>query len=154
MFLLSCEIHKESNSCEIHKESNKPFYFKSYGPLRPILGLLRLWDVAADREARILSDDNSRLSSLRFSPDGRWLVSAIVYAAPEDEEGLMSALSGQKKLRRAEVKLWDASTGKLLQTLPQRAMFIGSLTFSPDGRWLAIGEEAIWLWDPIARREV
>ncbi|MGH9753075.1 MAG: caspase family protein [Blastocatellia bacterium] len=66
----------------------------------------------------------------------------------------MSALSGQKKLRRAEVKLWDASTGKLLQTLPQRAMFIGSLTFSPDGRWLAIGEEAIWLWDPIARREV
>src|SRR5215510_6143229 len=29
-------------SCEIHKESNKPFYFKPYGPPRPILGLLRL----------------------------------------------------------------------------------------------------------------
>jgi len=43
-------------SCEIHKESNKPFYFKPYGPLRPILGLLSLIK-SAIRKAKRKADE-------------------------------------------------------------------------------------------------
>ncbi len=41
---------------EIHKESNKPFYFKPYGPPRPILGLLRLWDRPPRQNSHAIAD--------------------------------------------------------------------------------------------------
>jgi WD40 repeat protein len=67
-----------------------------------------------------------------FSPDG-----GRVAAACRDATG------GEV---RAEVRLWDARTGKLLRTIPQGRR---TVAFSPDGKRLATGGEgdAVLVWD-------
>ena len=69
------------------------------------------------------------ISDLEFSPDGKWLA-AGGYAM--------------------KVKIWDASTGKLIAMLPQRDIVL-SLAFSPDGKRLAVGTANDWNHDPQAR---
>ncbi|HUI42054.1 MAG TPA: hypothetical protein VL523_08805 [Terriglobia bacterium] len=57
------------------------------------------------------------LSMVRFSPNGRLLAAALP----------------------GGVAIWDVSSGSSLRTFPVQA---ASLAFSPDGRWLAVGEGA------------
>jgi WD40 repeat protein len=54
------------------------------------------------------------------------------------------------------LKMWDTRTGKALPDLPGgHASLIGSVTASPDGRWLASGgNHTIKVWDARARKEV
>jgi WD40 repeat protein len=40
------------------------------------------------------------------------------------------------------VRLWDAGTGKLLETLRGHASPVSGVAFSPDGRWLVSGAGA------------
>src|SRR5262245_33016273 len=67
-------------------------------------------------------------NSVAFSPDGRWLASGSADNA---------------------VKLWDASSGKLVRSLEGHRDSVRSVAFSPDGRWLASGsnDDAVRLWD-------
>src|SRR4051794_5182190 len=41
--------------------------------------------------------------------------------------------------RGTAVELWDARTGRLLQTLPAHSVRVTAVAFSADGRWLASG---------------
>ncbi|KAK5202643.1 hypothetical protein LTR47_011571 [Exophiala xenobiotica] len=47
------------------------------------------------------------------------------------------------------VRLWDARTGKCLQTLEGHSSWVNSVAFSPDGQQLASGsrDESVRLWD-------
>jgi WD40 repeat protein len=49
------------------------------------------------------------------------------------------------------IKLWDATSGKLLRTLTGHTGRIESLGFSPDGKWLATGggggDTTVKIWD-------
>jgi WD40 repeat protein len=71
----------------------------------------------------------SEIDSVAFSTDG------------------MTIASGCKD---TTIKLWDAQTGKLRQTLTGPKNRLESLAFSPDGQVLASGsggpEAIVWLW--------
>ena len=62
-------------------------------------------------------------ADLAISPDGRWACSGSRGEADD----------------RRQVKVWDASTGKLLVQLP---LGPARVAFSPDSRWLGVGGEA------------
>ncbi|MBD2340169.1 ribosome assembly protein 4 [Calothrix sp. FACHB-156] len=94
------------------------------------------------QELQTLSDHNSSVNSVTFSPDGQQLASG------SDDN---------------TIKLWDVSTGKVIQTLPPlreatptesyidsgHQDSVTSIAFSSDGKKLASGSEdkTIKLWD-------
>src|SRR5262252_1112540 len=67
-------------------------------------------------------------NSVAFSPDGLWLASGSSDSA---------------------VKLWEASSGKLVRSLNGHQAAVNSVDFSPDGRWLASGSDdnTVKLWE-------
>lgn len=95
--------------------------------------------------------------SLAFSPDGQQL--AIGSSAPATLPGIDAE---NPRLPEGTIELWDVKTGKLSNTLRQSAWTensdqanrIGSISFSPDGRWV-VGSDMIGytLWDLATGRE-
>jgi len=88
---------------------------------------------------------------LAFSPDGQRL--ALGSSAPATLPGINAA---NPRLPEGTIELWDVKTGKLSNTLRQSAWTensdqanrIGSISFSPDGKWV-VGSDMIGytLWN-------
>jgi WD40 repeat protein len=76
-------------------------------------GAVQLVDVATWKELRVLTAYQNWVYSISFSPDGKILASGSGFD---------------------EIKLWDVSTGKVLNTLENSGSIVA---FSPDGRLLA-----------------
>jgi WD40 repeat protein/serine/threonine protein kinase len=89
-------------------------------------GRVKLWDVPTGAELCTLDRDEQE-GNLKFSPDGRWIVSGA----------------------GGSVKIWDSTTGVLLRTRP--ADGVTCLAFSPDGQCLAVGnrDRTVTLWDTV-----
>lgn len=101
--------------------------------------LVGIWDVDNSKSLLLCQGHHLPVSSLRFSSDGRYLASCA-----SDEK------AGGKSF---EVIVWNADTGQPLATItgPGRAF---TLTFSPDGSWLALGnDEQVRIFDWAAQRE-
>ena len=78
------------------------------------------------KEAFPVEGHDGGVSLLRFSPDGKVLVSGA-----EDRTVLVR----------------DSATGQTLHHLQGHTQKVYGLAFSPDGKWLATGSEAEWkLW--------
>jgi WD40 repeat protein len=65
-----------------------------------------------------------------------------VYPLPDGGEGLAAA-------SEARVAFWDTQSGALLNLLAAHLSPFAALSLSPDGRWLALGDDAgrLHLWD-------
>ena len=138
--------------------------------------LLRLWDVSTGDLLRVISIDDDYLEGVAFSPDGRsvftggwhsgihvWDVHtgellhtldggagepSPVTAIAFSPDGTRFA-SGSSDLT---VRVWDVRTREVLHTLTGYGISSGvrGLSFSPDGKILAIGghgDDTIRLWD-------
>ncbi len=104
-------------------------------------GTVRVWDLATGRpgftlEVLPIPKNQGRMDhveSIAFSPDGKILATAGY---------------------SAEVKLWDAATGRLAASLQGQPDQTHAVAFSPDGKTLASGGEdgSLILWDVAASR--
>jgi len=91
---------------------------------------VRLWDVAAREQIRILSNHTARVSSVAFSPDGSTLATA----------------GADQRIR-----LWNTVNWQEAAVLKGHRSEIFTLAYSPDGKRLASGDRAgtIRLWSAI-----
>jgi len=90
--------------------------------------VLRLWDIAQDRELRTFHGHGGWLRSVAFSPDGR------------------RALSGSDD---NTPRLWDLDTGKEIRGFGGYSRQIASVSLSAQGQQMLIAQDAglVGLWD-------
>ncbi len=92
-------------------------------------GTVDIWPLGESQPARSIGAHRGPVSAIAFSP-----------TAP------LLATSGY---RDATLRLWDAMTGDQIATLREPLAGALSISFSPDGRYLAAGgsDKTIWLWE-------
>jgi WD40 repeat protein len=91
---------------------------------------LRFWDVATRSSLPDQVDEHATVTTIAYSPRGDMLAVAVISLSrlrPDTSD-------------RAVVDLWDLSGHRLLRRLTGITGPVLSLSFSPDGRWLAAGD--------------
>ena len=84
-------------------------------------GTAKIWATATGKEVLTLKGHDHAVTSLAFTPDGKKIATASIDGT---------------------VRLWDAITGVNLLTLPIDSDVVpGPISFSPDGKQLAVGTE-------------
>lgn len=78
-----------------------------------------------------------RLNDAAWSPDRKTIVS----------------VHGQSFGTTGSMRFWDAASGKLISVIEKPKILMWKSLYSPDGRWLAIGEhEAIQIYDTTTKQ--
>jgi WD40 repeat protein len=100
---------------------------------------VKLWDVATGRPKATLEGHAGSLACLAYSPDGKTLASACTYHRVYRHGGPFGGIS--KVEDGAEVKLWEATTGRERLTFPPdeaagRGAEVRALAFGGDGKTL------------------
>ncbi len=103
---------------------------------------VQISDAVAGKKLLILRLSASRVNSVCFSPDGRWLATGSICFNRDDGAGCTGAT------------IWDATSGQKLLTLPH-TNWVNCVCFSPDGKWLATAcsDRVARLWDATSGQE-
>ena len=104
-------------------------------------GTIRLWDAkpvaTAEGKGALTIEHLSEVQAMAVSSDGSLLATGLGF--PE-------------KHGTASISVWETATGRRIQKLRGYAVFVFSLAFSPDGRFLASvgddrGSRTVTVWD-------
>jgi WD40 repeat protein len=102
-------------------------------------GRIELWDTKTGTLRHAIKGFDGPVKSISFSPDGQTLVSASCeYRTGKFEANTLTLLT----VAVGELKWWDAQTGELKHklTLPREYSFSLQVTYSPNGKQLALIE--------------
>lgn len=101
-------------------------------------GLVKLWHLEKGTKLRTLRADSEPIRFLAFTADGKTLAAGIDRRA---DPWWTSYIGNSQLFTRhvGRVSVWDVATGKQLDVVDKRAASVVSLSYSPDGRDLAIG---------------
>jgi WD40 repeat protein len=142
-------------------------------------GSTKLWDAYAC-QPYVLLKGHSRMNTVAFSPDGRWVAAAggeFVNEAPGDtaihlwdtfthkerrllkhhsQAVLSLAFSSDSQLllsggRDQIAVLWSVSSGKILRILPKQPKEIKSVTFMADNRMVTADHDQAAIWTTDSR---
>ncbi|MFC1841747.1 WD40 repeat domain-containing protein [Candidatus Dependentiae bacterium] len=114
-------------------------FAKYYLASGSLFGTIKIWEAKTWKERKTLTD-NSTVSSVAFSPDGKYLASGAVKT----------------------IKIWDTSDKDPLKWKERKTLTrhivdpVLSVAFSPDGDYLASGAEdgTITIWDTKTWKEI
>jgi DNA-binding beta-propeller fold protein YncE len=97
-----------------------------------VYGRVTVWDLAAAKPAKVLTNVLGAVNDLKFSPDGRLL-----------------AVAGGQPSARGDLRLFDTADWKLAASLGGHLDTVSCVSFSPDGTKLASAsfDKTVRLWD-------
>jgi WD40 repeat protein len=138
---------------------------------------IHLWDASTGKERLRLKGHERGVAALVYSPSGARLASANPFEAIriwdvrtgktvvrfEEPHGGMALAFSPDGTRLASacmsgtVRLWDTGTGKLLRSLRGYQGWVNGLTFSPDGKTLALAgadSQTLHVWEVASGRDL
>lgn len=97
----------------------------------------QLWDAATGTKMGLPFVHPGLVKAVAFSPDGKIILTGCLVPFP-----------GGGDEKSGEVRLWNAATGKHLQTIAQPRL-VGAVAFNPDGKTILAGcnDNRARLWD-------
>lgn len=102
-------------------------------------GRAAVWDLAAARPVKVLTNVLGAVNDLRFSPDGKLL-----------------AVAGGQPSAKGDLRLYQTTDWKLLAVLGGHEDVVASVCFRPDGKQLASAsfDKTVRVWDLATHRTV